>query len=76
MSGLIGRRVEIRVSERELLAVCLETDELACRHVRSFARHSTLTALEHARTLKQLRGAPAEPEVVRPLARYDLLLPA
>ncbi|HUP21987.1 MAG TPA: hypothetical protein VNB06_03495, partial [Thermoanaerobaculia bacterium] len=42
---------------------CLETGELACRHRRSFARHRTITALEHARALRELRGAPAEPEV-------------
>ncbi len=74
---LVGRRVELRVSQREVLAVCLETGELACRHRRSFARHRTLTALEHARALRELRGAPAEPEVeLRPLARYDALIPA
>ena len=74
---LVARRVEVRVSQRELVAVCLDTGELACRHQRSFARHRTLTALEHARSLRELRGAPAEPDVeVRPLARYDALIPA
>ena len=60
---LVGRRVELRVSQREVLAVCPDTGELACRHRRSFARHRTITALEHARALRELRGAPAEPEV-------------
>jgi hypothetical protein len=74
---LVGRRVELRVSQREILAVALETGELACRHARSFARHRTITALEHARALRELRGAPPEPEVEqRPLARYDALIPA
>jgi transposase len=74
---LVGQRVELRVSQRELLAVCLETGELACRHVRSFARHRTITALEHARALRELRGGPAEPEVEqRPLQVYDALIPA
>ncbi|MBA2460329.1 MAG: hypothetical protein H0V45_00945 [Actinobacteria bacterium] len=74
---LVGRRVELRISQREVLAVSLETGELAARHVRSFARHRTITALEHARALRQLRGAPPEPEVeLRPLARYDALIPA
>jgi transposase len=74
---LVGRRVEVRVSQREVVAVCLDTGELVCRHRRSFARHRTLTALEHARMLKQLRGAPPEPDVeLRPLARYDALIPA
>ena len=74
---LVGRRVELRVSQREVVGVCLDTGELACRHQRSFARHRTLTALEHARALRDLRGESAEPEVeVRPLARYDTLIPA
>jgi transposase len=72
---LVGRRVELRVSQQEILAVALATGELACRHVRSFARHRTLTALEHARALTRLRGAPAEPEVetrpARPLRPAD-----
>jgi transposase len=74
---LVGRRIELRVSQRQLLAVALETGELACQHVRCFARHRTITALEHARALRELRGAPPEPEVeTRPLARYDALIPA
>jgi transposase len=74
---LVGRRVEARVSQREVLAACLDSGELACRHLRSFARHRTITALAHARALRELRGAPAEPEVeLRPLARYDALIPA
>jgi transposase len=74
---LVGRRVELRVSQREVIAAALDTGELACRHRRSFARHRTLTALEHARALRELRGAPAEPEVeTRPLQRYDALIPA
>ena len=74
---LVGRRVELRISQREVLAVCLDSGELAARHVRSFARHRTITALEHARALRELRGGPAEPEVEqRPLARYDQLIPA
>lgn len=74
---LVGRRVELRVSQLEVLAVALDTGELACRHRRSFARQRTITALEHARALRELRGAPPEPEVeTRPLARYDQLLPA
>lgn len=74
---LVGRRVELRVSQREVLAACLDTGELACRHRRSFARHRTITALEHARALRELRGAPPEPEVeTRPLQVYDALIPA
>jgi hypothetical protein len=75
---LVGQRVEIRVSQREVLAVALDTGELAARHTRCFARHKTLTALEHARALKVARrGSGGELEVeTRPLARYDALIPA
>jgi DNA-binding NarL/FixJ family response regulator len=44
-------------------AVALDTGELACRHDRVFARHRTITALEHARALKAARGVPAETPV-------------
>jgi transposase len=76
--GLVGRRVEVRVTEREVLAACLDTGELACRHARSFARHRTISALEHARTLKhqrhERRGC-SEPHVeIRSLAAYDALI--
>jgi hypothetical protein len=74
--GFVGRRIEARVSEREVVAVALDTGELVCRHERSFARHRTITALEHARQLR-LRGdaQDAEPTVeLRPLERYDQLI--
>jgi transposase len=71
--GLVGRRVEVRVSQRELLAVALDTGELACRHQRSFARHRTITDLAHARALRA--GRDEQPVVeIRPLARYDALI--
>jgi transposase len=74
--SLVGRRVEVRVSQREVIAVALDTGELACRHERSFARHRTITALEHARALRERRGEPDAEVVVeqRPLARYDRLI--
>jgi transposase len=73
---LVGRRVEVRVSQRELVAVALESGELACRHPRSFAKHRTITALDHARNLRAQRSERrAEPDVERrPLARYDALI--
>jgi hypothetical protein len=72
--GLVGRRVEARVTQREVLAVALDTGELACRHQRSFARHRTIVALDHARALRVGRQ-PAEPAVeVRLLDRYDALI--
>lgn len=75
---LVGRRVEVRVSHQKVVVVAEDTSELACRHPRSFARHRTVTALEHARGHKRLdegRGRRSEPAVeVRPLAHYDELI--
>jgi len=74
---LVGRRVEARITGREVVAVALDTGELACRHPRSFAKHRTITALEHARALKTQREERRghEPAVeVRSLARYDQLI--
>ena len=73
---LVGRRVEVRASQREITAVVRDTGELACRHERCFAKHRTITALEHARTLKRRRGEPDDDVVVeqRPLERYDQLI--
>jgi transposase len=73
---MVGRRIEVRISQREITAICLDTGELACRHERSFAKHRTITALEHAR---KLRAQPRKPgtklEVqVRPLSAYDALI--
>jgi hypothetical protein len=75
--ALVGRRVEARVTEREVSAVALDTGEQACRHQRSFARHRTIAALEHARALKAQRGDRRNPGPVvevRSLARYDQLI--
>jgi transposase len=76
--ALVGRRVEVSVEQDAITAVALDTGELACRHQRCFARHRTITALEHARALRATRRAGrAEIEVQqRPLARYDALIPA
>jgi len=74
--NLVGRRVEVRASQREITALCLDSGELAARHERSFAKNRTITALEHARALRARRGEP-EPEVSveqRPLAVYDALI--
>ncbi|MGH9062033.1 MAG: Mu transposase domain-containing protein, partial [Acidimicrobiales bacterium] len=32
--ALVGRRVEVRISQREITAVALDTGEVACRHER------------------------------------------
>jgi transposase len=75
---LAGRRVEVRVSQRELIAVGLDTGVLAARHRRSFAKGLTFTDPAHQAQLERLRGERRrEPEVeLRPLARYDALIPA
>jgi transposase len=72
---LVGRRVEVIAGQRTVTAVALDSGEVACRHARTFARHRTITALEHARALKAGRGVRAQtPVEVRPLARYDQLI--
>jgi transposase len=77
---LAGRRVEARVSRSELIAVALDTGELACHHRRRFARHLTFTDPAHQAELERLRGERRRPREVeverRPLARYDALIPA
>lgn len=73
--GLVGRRVEVTCDQRTVTAVALDTGEVACRHARTFARHRTVTALQHARALRAGRAASPEPAVeVRPLDRYDALI--
>jgi len=74
--NLVGRRVEVRANQREITAVVLDTRELACRHERSFAKNRTITALEHARILRERRGERDHDVVVeqRPLAVYDELI--
>src|SRR5204863_8679694 len=74
--NLVGRRVEVRASQREIMAVALDTGELACRHQRCLAKNRTITALEHARALRQRRGEPERALMVeqRPLAGYDGLI--
>ena len=55
----------------------MDSGEVACRHPRSFAKHRTITALEHARTLKAQREQRrnTDPVVeVRSPARYDQLI--
>ena len=75
-----GRRVEVRVSQRELLAIALDTGELACRHRRCFAGGLTFTDPAHQTQLQRLRSerrARHEIDVeIRPLSRYDALIPA
>jgi hypothetical protein len=75
-----GRRVEVRVSQTEVIAAVLDTGELACRHRRSFAGGLTFTDPDHQSELDRQRARRCqrhEVEVeVRPLSRYDQLIPA
>lgn len=75
-----GRRVEVRVSQEHVTAVVLDTGELACRHRRVFAGGLTFTNPAHQTELERLRARrrqPREVEVeIRPLSRYDQLIPA
>ena len=64
--ALVGRRVEVRVDQQHVLAGVLDTGELACRHARVFAKHRTITALEHARALKAGRRSQEATVEVRP----------
>ena len=75
-----GRRVEVRVSQTEITAVVLDTGELAARHRRVFAGGLTITDPSHQTRLerqRELRRQRHEVEVeIRPLSRYDALIPA
>ncbi len=74
---LVGRRVEVIATQRRIRGRVLDSAEVACDHERTFARHRTVTALEHARALRQLRGEPAALEMERrPLSAYHALIPA
>ena len=77
---LVGRRVELRVSQSELIAVALDTGELAARHARVFAGGLCFTDPAHQAALQRLRGERRRGRDVdvelRPLARYDQLIPA
>jgi transposase len=75
-----GRRVEVRASQSEITAVVLDTGELAAKHRRVFAGGLTLVDPAHQSQLerqREKRRQRHEVEVeVRPLARYDRLIPA
>jgi hypothetical protein len=58
-----GRRVEVRVSQSEAIALVLDTGELACRHHRSLAGGLTVTDPAHQAQLERadLEHAPPAP---------------
>ncbi len=76
-----GRRVEVqRLARRDVSAVVLDTGELAGRHRRVFAGGLTLIDPAHQTQLerqRQERRQRHQVEVeIRPLSRYDELIPA
>ncbi len=77
---LVGRRVEVRAGQRAIVAVSLDSGEVIASHHRCFAGGQTFTDPAHQAALDQLRGErkrPRQPTVeIRPLARYDELIPA
>jgi transposase len=50
----VGRRVEVKVTLDEVIAVCEGTE--VARHRRCLAKHQTLLAPEHARILRAMRA--------------------
>jgi transposase len=75
-----GRRVEVRVSQTEITAVVLDSGELACRHRRVFAGGLTFVDAAHQSELERQRAKRRQRHEVdveiRPLSRYDRLIPA
>jgi transposase len=76
----VGRRVEVRVSQEHVIATVLDTGEMACRHRRSFAGGLTFTDPAHQTELERQRDRRRQRHEVdvevRPLSRYDELIPA
>lgn len=77
---LAGRRVEVRISQSEVTAAALDSGELAARHRRVFAGGLCFTDPAHQAALDELRSErrrPTDLDVeLRPLSRYDALIPA
>lgn len=75
-----GRRVELRVSQTHVTAGVLDTGELAAMHRRSFAGGLTFTDATHQTQLERQRARRRQRHEVdveiRPLSRYDALIPA
>lgn len=73
-----GRRVEVRVSQREITATVLETGEPAARHTRVFAGGLTIVAAAHQSQLELQRQRRRHRHQVdveqRPLSVYDALI--
>jgi hypothetical protein len=78
--AFVGRRVELRISQSEVTATVLDTSELAAKHRRVFAGGLTLTDPQHQTQLERQRAKRRQRHQVeaeiRPLSRYDALIPA
>jgi transposase len=75
--AFVSRRVEVRVSQQRITATVLDSGELAASHERSFAKHRTITALEHTRALKVMRSERRGVQIEvqqRSLDVYDALM--
>jgi hypothetical protein len=75
-----GRRVEVRVSQTHVTAIVADTGELAAHHARRFAGGLTLIDPAHQTELERQRARRRQRHDVdveiRPLSRYDALIPA
>jgi hypothetical protein len=73
-----GRRVEVRVSQREITAIVLDTGELAAQHSRIFAGFQTIVDPAHQGQLERQRQHRRQRHHVdveqRPLSVYDALI--
>jgi len=73
-----GRRVEVRVSQREITATVLDTGELAAQHTRVFAGFQTIVDPAHQSQLEFQRNRRRQRHQVdvqqRPLSVYDALI--
>ena len=73
-----GRRVEVRVSQREITATVLDTGELAARHARVFAGGQTIVDAAHQTELDLQRERRRQRHHIdveqRSLSVYDALI--
>ena len=73
-----GRRVEVRVSQREIAATVLDTGELAAGHTRVFAGGLTIVDPAHQNELEDQRKRRRQRHYIdveqRPLSVYDALI--
>jgi transposase len=79
--AFVGRRVEVRISQTHVTAGVLDSGELAAQHRRVFAGGLTIidpahqTELDRRREQRHRLRHQVEVEI-RPLARYDRVIPA